>query len=34
LRNDLVQLWAAQNRATDGTTDLDAEYLEVRAVRA
>ena len=34
LRNDLEQLWAKQNRATDGTTDLDAEYLEVRAVRA
>ncbi|HET6980478.1 MAG TPA: class I SAM-dependent methyltransferase [Pyrinomonadaceae bacterium] len=34
LRKDLEQHWAAHNRATDGTTDLDAEYLEVRAVRA
>lgn len=34
LRKDLEQLWSTHNRATDGTTDLDAEYLEVRAVRA
>ena len=34
LRQDLEQLWSANNRATDGTTDLDAEYLEVKAVRA
>ena len=34
LRRDVEQLWATHNRATDGTTDLDAEYLEVRAVRA
>jgi SAM-dependent methyltransferase len=34
LRRDLEQHWAKHNRATDGTTDLDAEYLEVKAVRA
>lgn len=34
LRRDLEELWTKHNRATDGTTDLDAEYLEVRAVRA
>ena len=34
LRKELEQHWTNHNRATDGTTDLDAEYLEVRAVRA
>ena len=34
LRKDLEQHWAAHNRATDGSTDVDAEYLEVKAVRA
>lgn len=34
LRKDLEQHWTTHNRATDGTTDVDAEYLEVRAVRA
>ena len=33
LRRDLEQLWSSNNRATDGTTDVEAEYLEVRAVR-
>ena len=33
LRKDLEQLWTANNRATDGTTDVEAEYLEVIAVR-
>jgi len=33
LRHDLEQLWTAHNRATDGTTDLEPEYLEVVAVR-
>jgi len=33
LRNDLVQLWSAHNKATDGTTKLDSEYLEVVATR-
>jgi SAM-dependent methyltransferase len=34
LRKDLEQLWSANNRASDGTTELEAEYLEVKAVRA
>jgi SAM-dependent methyltransferase len=34
LRADLERLWTEHNQATDGTTVLDAEYLEVRAVRA
>ena len=34
LRKDLEQHWTAHNRTTDGTTDVDAEYLEVWAVRA
>ena len=33
LRKDLEQLWTENNRATDGTTDVEAEYLEVIAVR-
>jgi ubiquinone/menaquinone biosynthesis C-methylase UbiE len=31
LGRDLEQLWAAHNRATDGTTAVDAEYVEVVA---
>lgn len=34
LRRDLEQLWVEHNRATDGTTSIDAEYLEVIAIRA
>jgi SAM-dependent methyltransferase len=34
LRADLEKLWSEHNQATDGTTVVDAEYLEVRAVRA
>lgn len=34
LRRDLEDLWSAHNRATDGTTSVEAEYLEVVAVRA
>ena len=34
LRSDLEQLWAESNRATDGTTWVEPEYLEVIAVRA
>ena len=34
LRADLEKLWSENNQATDGTTVVDAEYLEVRAVRA
>ena len=33
LRSDLEQLWAANNQATDGSTVVDAEYLEVLARR-
>ena len=33
LRNDLEQLWTKNNRATDGTTLVDAQYLELIAVR-
>jgi ubiquinone/menaquinone biosynthesis C-methylase UbiE len=33
LRNDLERLWAENNQATDGTTNVAAEYLEVRATR-
>jgi ubiquinone/menaquinone biosynthesis C-methylase UbiE len=34
LREDLEQLWAQANEATDGTTRYGGEYLEVIAVRA
>jgi SAM-dependent methyltransferase len=33
LRRDLEQLWTEHNRATDGTTSYESEYLEVDAVR-
>jgi SAM-dependent methyltransferase len=34
LREDLEQLWSQPNRATDGTTQYEGEYLEVIAVKA
>jgi len=34
LRKDLEELWAANNQATDGTTVVDGEYLDVVAHRA
>jgi len=34
LRKDLNQHWSENNRATDGTTHTEAEYLEVLATRA
>ena len=35
LRNDLVTLWTTSNKATEANrTTVDAEYLEVVAVRA
>ena len=34
LREDLEKLWTENNQGTDGTTVVDAEFLEVRAVRA
>jgi ubiquinone/menaquinone biosynthesis C-methylase UbiE len=33
LRHDLEEVFSAHNRATDGTTRLEAHYLEVMAVR-
>jgi SAM-dependent methyltransferase len=33
LRDELADLWSRHNRATDGTTRVDAEYLQVVAVR-
>lgn len=33
LRGELTDLWSRNNRATDGTTKVDAEYLQVVAVR-
>lgn len=33
LRSDLEKLWIEHNRATDGTTAVESEYLEVRATR-
>src|SRR5258706_12326006 len=33
LRSELVGLWSAHNKAVDGTTKVDAEYLEVIATR-
>ncbi len=33
LRRDLDALWSEHNSATDGTTFVDAEYLEVIAIR-
>jgi hypothetical protein len=34
LQAELVRLWSAYNKATDGATRVDAEYLEVIATRA
>jgi SAM-dependent methyltransferase len=34
LASQLEQLWAEHNKATDGATRVEAEYLDVRAVRA
>jgi SAM-dependent methyltransferase len=33
LRRDLESLWSEHNTATDGTTFVEAEYLEVTAIR-
>ncbi|HZS04799.1 MAG TPA: class I SAM-dependent methyltransferase [Blastocatellia bacterium] len=33
LRRDLERLWSAHNQATDGTTHVESEYLEVVATR-
>jgi SAM-dependent methyltransferase len=34
LRNDLEALWSKHNQATDGTTKVESEYLDIRAIRA
>jgi SAM-dependent methyltransferase len=34
LRQDLEQLWTENNQATDGTTFIEAEYLEVATIRS
>ena len=34
MRADLERLWTGQNRATDGTTRVESEYLEVTATRS
>lgn len=34
LRSDLEQLWAGNNRARDGSTHVEAEYLDVVAIRS
>jgi hypothetical protein len=34
LRNDLERLWTEHNQATDGSTDVAAEYLEVVATKS
>ena len=33
LRADLEKLWTDNNRMTDGSTIVESEYLEVKAVR-
>jgi SAM-dependent methyltransferase len=33
LRQELTQLWSSNNKAADGTTFVEAEYLEVMATR-
>ena len=34
LRSDLEQLWSEHNKTSDGGTEIEAEYLEVAAIRA
>ncbi len=34
LRDELEQLWTMNNVASDGSTHVDAEYVEVTAVRS
>lgn len=34
LRSDLEALWTEHNRATDGSTKVESEYLEVKAIKA
>ncbi|MGV3742594.1 MAG: class I SAM-dependent methyltransferase, partial [Burkholderiaceae bacterium] len=34
LHDELTALWSKNNQVTDGTTSVDAEYLEVQAIRS
>jgi len=34
MRSDLVALWSDHNKAADGTTEIDNDYLEVIAIKA
>jgi hypothetical protein len=34
LRRDMEEIWTENNRATDGSTEVESEYLEVIAIRA
>lgn len=34
LHQDLKQLWTRGNKASDGSTDVNSEYLEVVAIRS
>ena len=34
LASELETAWIENNQATDGTTKVEAEYLDVRAIRA
>lgn len=34
LKKELVDLWTEHNHATDGTSDVESEYLEVTAIRS
>ena len=34
LRKDLVDIWTENNQATDGSTKIESEYLEVIAIKA
>jgi hypothetical protein len=34
LENELVDLWSSNNKALDGTTKVEAEYLEIIAKRS
>ena len=34
LRGDLERLWSEHNQATDNTTQVESEYLEVIATRS
>jgi hypothetical protein len=33
LRHELERLWSGKNHANDGSTRVEAEYLEVVAIR-